>query len=788
MKLLRLLLPILLSALGASTSFAQTNWNWANPRPEGNDLFGVTIKSASLVIAVGAKGTVARRVNGSWQTPLFLTSQTLRCVSHWASVVWAVGDSGTIFKSTDDGATWASQTSGHPTINLQAVLALSATHVVVCGDSCYVLESTNGGSSWSHIYQSCTGVIHSIVHDSTAAGDSLWFVGANSELLLASTSNLVAEGNAGYNATSDFFSVARAGANIIAVGSNGAIGYPAYPNFHYFSDANLAPSDTFFAIYASSQILLAIGTNGKIVRSTNGGTSWSQIVSGVTANLYHLDTITGSAGNLIAVGARGIVIRSTDFGQSWTRLDSGARRPVFALAKSPNGFYYGGSDQSSMYYSSNSGVSWHRDSIIAGSCKLNDIAFQPNGFGVAATGSNTVLVTLDSGRSWESHILAASILGVACTFDSIGVAVGASGIIYRSIDKGQHWDSNSTSGGQLLRDVDCFGSNAIAVGDGGAVFCSSDAGANWHATSTTIGVRTNRVRFATTTTAIMVGVFGDIWRTTNAGSTWSSCSSPVRDTLCDVEWHDDINGIVVGYRGIILRTTNGGTNWTLESPPTNMDLYAALITSGTNAFVAGDSGVILSTTNSLLPVELVSLRGSRLGLSTVRLDWSVAAQTDNAGFRIERLNSTPEKESWAALGSVPVSVANAGEESFSFVDVNAKNIQNKYRLIQLDLDGAEHILGEVSIAAEKTPDMPISLWPNPASKNTDISYSLSTQGDVHCTVYDELGRIALQMENLNQAQGSHTMSVNTTTLSAGLYRVEIVSGGAMTTLGLTVIR
>ena len=151
MKLLRLLLPILLSALGASTSFAQTNWNWANPRPEGNDLFGVTIKSASLVIAVGAKGTVARRVNGSWQTPLFLTSQTLRCVSHWASVVWAVGDSGTIFKSTDDGATWASQTSGHPTINLQAVLALSATHVVVCGDSCYVLESTNGGSSWSHI-------------------------------------------------------------------------------------------------------------------------------------------------------------------------------------------------------------------------------------------------------------------------------------------------------------------------------------------------------------------------------------------------------------------------------------------------------------------------------------------------------------------------------------------------------------------------------------------------------------------------------------------------------------
>jgi photosystem II stability/assembly factor-like uncharacterized protein len=788
MKQFYLLLLILLSVVGATASLAQTHWNWANPRPQGNDLFGITIKSESLAIMVGAKGTVVRRVNGSWQNPIFLTSQTLRAVSHWSSVVWTVGDSGTIFQSTNDGATWANQASGHPTINLQAVLALSATHVVACGDSCYVLESTNGGSSWSHIYQNYTGAIHRIDRDSTVDGDTLLYVGDHGEILQASTTNLASMGNAGYNTTTEFFDAAAIGATIYAVGVNGAVGHSGYPNFIYFSDSNFTANDTFFNLYTSSQILLAIGTNGKIIRSTNGGISWLRVASGVTGDLFCLDTIAGAAGKLIAVGADGIVIGSTNFGQSWTRLDSGSRRPVYALAKSPNGFYFGGSDQGRMYSSNNSGMSWQMDSISLGSYKLKDIAFQPHGFGLAATGSSVVLITQDSGRSWGSHSLANMILGVACTFDSIGLAVGASGVLYRSIDRGLHWDSISMAGAQLLRDVDCYGSNAIAVGDNGAVLCSSDAGANWYPSLTSIAVRTNRVRFATSATAIMVGVYGDVWRTTNAGSTWSSCNSPVRDTLCDIAWHDDINGIIVGYGGAILRTTNAGTNWTLDNPPTKMNLYATIITSGTSAFVAGDSGVILSTTNSLLPVELVSFSGSRVGQNIVRLDWSVTQQSNNAGFRVERLNDTLHNESWNALGSVPVDVAYAGDENFSFVDINASNSQCRYRLIQLDLDGAEHTLGELNIAAVKTSTAQISLWPNPASNYTHISYALSAQGDMRCTVYDELGRIVLRKDDLNGSSGPHVLALNTSHLSAGLYRVQISSGNTTTTLALSLIR
>jgi hypothetical protein len=74
---------ISLGAIASSASLAQSGWFWQNPLPQGNPLIAVSFVDANT-------GT-------------------------------AVGEYGTILRTTDGGATWTLQTSGTTTIGLLGV-------------------------------------------------------------------------------------------------------------------------------------------------------------------------------------------------------------------------------------------------------------------------------------------------------------------------------------------------------------------------------------------------------------------------------------------------------------------------------------------------------------------------------------------------------------------------------------------------------------------------------------------------------------------------------------------
>src|SRR6266480_2904841 len=63
---------------------------------------------------------------------------------------FVVGDTGTILKSTDAGATWASLTSGTST-TLHGIYFLDPTEGIAVGDSGTILRTTNGGAAWQSI-------------------------------------------------------------------------------------------------------------------------------------------------------------------------------------------------------------------------------------------------------------------------------------------------------------------------------------------------------------------------------------------------------------------------------------------------------------------------------------------------------------------------------------------------------------------------------------------------------------------------------------------------------------
>ena len=93
-----------------SQTKAQQNWSWQNQLPQGNTLYSVKFISAT--------------------------------------VGWAVGDLGTILKTTDGGTTWSSQKSG-TTNNLRGIFFTDANNGTAVGWDGTILRTTNGGTSWT---------------------------------------------------------------------------------------------------------------------------------------------------------------------------------------------------------------------------------------------------------------------------------------------------------------------------------------------------------------------------------------------------------------------------------------------------------------------------------------------------------------------------------------------------------------------------------------------------------------------------------------------------------------
>jgi photosystem II stability/assembly factor-like uncharacterized protein len=75
-------------------------------------------------------------------------------------------------------------------------------------------------------------------------------------------------------------------------------------------------------VAADANNIWAVGQSGKIVRTTNGGTSWTVLSSGTTTDLNGIAR-RSSDGLLVAVGGSGTIISSSDNGAIWTTDNSG---------------------------------------------------------------------------------------------------------------------------------------------------------------------------------------------------------------------------------------------------------------------------------------------------------------------------------------------------------------------------------------------------------------------------------------------------------------------------------
>ena len=102
------------------------------------------------------------RVFGQWSPVDSGTTSNLNgAILLDAGTGFAVGDTGTILKSTDAGATWTPLTSGTSN-TLHGVYFLDPNQGVAVGDGGTILRTTDGGAAWQSIPSGVADTLRSV--------------------------------------------------------------------------------------------------------------------------------------------------------------------------------------------------------------------------------------------------------------------------------------------------------------------------------------------------------------------------------------------------------------------------------------------------------------------------------------------------------------------------------------------------------------------------------------------------------------------------------------------------
>jgi photosystem II stability/assembly factor-like uncharacterized protein len=86
---------------------------------------------------------------------------------------------------------------------------------------------------------------------------------------------------------------------------------------------------------------LAVGAKGTILRTSDGGVTWTPVTNSVSSTLWSVEFVNEDEG--WAVGRAGTIVKTGDGGLTWLKQDSSVNQNLYALQfQKKNGWAVGG--------------------------------------------------------------------------------------------------------------------------------------------------------------------------------------------------------------------------------------------------------------------------------------------------------------------------------------------------------------------------------------------------------------------------------------------------------------
>jgi photosystem II stability/assembly factor-like uncharacterized protein len=251
------------------------------------------------VIAVGERGTILRSSDSArtWRRTAGPVESTLTGISFATlsapRLGWAVGHDAVILGSTDAGATWVKQHQGESLEDsFLDVLALDAQRAIAVGAYGLYLTTSNGGRNWT-ARKIIEGDDH-LNRITRGPGSTLYLAGERGTLLRS-------------------------------------------PDLgETWTPLDTQYEGTFYGILpVERRVILAHGLRGRVFRSTDEGDSWEQVA---TPRPALLATAVRLRNNLLLVGGQaGSLLISRDLGRTLTLFPDGPGTGIAELLELPDG-------------------------------------------------------------------------------------------------------------------------------------------------------------------------------------------------------------------------------------------------------------------------------------------------------------------------------------------------------------------------------------------------------------------------------------------------------------------
>ncbi|MHB8336561.1 MAG: T9SS type A sorting domain-containing protein [Ignavibacteriaceae bacterium] len=283
------------------------------------------------------------------------------------------------------------------------------------------------------------------------------------------------------------------------------------------------PSGTTVTSFAVNNNNLFAGTyDGGVFLSTDNGTSWSAVNSGLT-NTY-VETLAIS-GNKLFAGTHDGVYLSTNNGTNWTVVNNGlpSYTSVYAFAVTNTGTggtdLFAGTYVAGEFLSTNNGTSWNAVNSGLTNDYVQTLAVSPtgtSGYNLFAGTKGGIFLSTNNGTSWNavnSGLTNKDVFALAVSGSNL-FAGTYNGGVFLSTDNGTSW--NAVNSGLTNTYINGFAisGNNLFTGTSGGVFLSTNNGTSW--TEVNSGLANNYVNaFVISGTTLFAGTNGNgVWRRT----------------------------------------------------------------------------------------------------------------------------------------------------------------------------------------------------------------------------------------------------------------------------------
>ena len=720
--------------VGSSLFCATVNGIWVTTDK------GSTSKSVNVGLPVGTGGS-----GSAWVSCLAVKETNL-----FAGLFYKG-----IYRSKDNGATWAALTNGFPADN-------NVTSILVNGSS--VIAGTNTG-----------------VYISFDNGDS-WL-----NYTLGLPTNFPAYSLAVYN---NKIYAGIAGYGLYYSDNNGSTWQPVNIGINNFESVQ--------SLHINGTTIYAGTSMSGVVASKDGGSTWAATNNGLTnESIYGLVKKNGS---IFTVTERCKVYESTDHGTSWVMKNSQfSGNPLTALTVKGDSLL-ATTNGSGIYFSTNNGATWSsmNYNINSSSAQVFDLMVYKNKIIVGSvTGvyqyNPQTNEWIQLGTGLPANPLVFKLFSKK---DILYVGTFTSGL-YRSKDDGATWTKVTLAANAITINSIAASGNYVVATANGSMFSSKDDGNTWQThTANTVG---NAIvtSVAVDSSYVFFGSYDGAYFSTNHGLTMTKCNTGLPEIAWvysllrdgDKIWAGTSEGIwsipitafaptitsfspASGTAGTLVTIT--GTNFD-NLPEYNMVKFngavAKVISVSSTGLVAevpaaATKGRITvtvagrtATTASDFCISPAKPTITAGGLTTVTPTLTSSSSTGNQWF----LNNT------LIEGAINQTL-NISKEGMYTVQVTANGCSSPAS------DGFSIIITEIENALDQNSFL--SIYPVPSRDNVIVNLNrFNPNKDVHIQIVNSLG----QEIYTDETNASSNLSVDVSYYINGIYIVKARQGNIFLT-------